>query len=465
MRLHIRSKIFLVILLCLVLGLCSILFIIYPLVETMAVKEERQALYRQANYIAASYRANIGNVNKGQIEAMAYDEEATIRIIDIEGTILLSSGSDTQTPTSVPSFNPALGIDGYYQIDDFYGTFHEEMLTVYAPLAKDVLIRGYVLIHKPMRLVKIPLNRSMSFVFLLFVFMGMLFLLLYLYLYLRLIRPIEKIAKAGLEFANGNRTYPLSVQSKDELHDIALSEIDLSKQLSETSDDQHKFMANISHDFRSPLTSIRGYIVAMQDGTIPAEMQDKYFHILLDETDRLMNLSNNILDITELEGNFLLQKTVFDINDFIRKMLLSFEGRALEKSLTFELTFESESQEVYADKARIEQVLHNLIDNGIKFSNPNSTLDIATRKAGDKVFISVRDHGIGIAKENLAKIWNRFYKIDSSRGKDKKGSGLGLSIVREIIQAHKENIDCISTEGAGAEFIFTLPISKESRIV
>ena len=114
-------------------------------------------------------------------------------------------------------------------------------------------------------------------------------------------------------------------------------------------------------------------------------------------------------------------------------------------------------QPVHADRSRIQQVIYNLVDNAIKFSNLDSTVDIATHLHGDKVFVSVTDHGVGIEKENLNKIWERFYKTDASRGKDKKGTGLGLAIVREIIQAHKENIDVISTPGVGTEFIFKLP--------
>jgi signal transduction histidine kinase len=114
-----------------------------------------------------------------------------------------------------------------------------------------------------------------------------------------------------------------------------------------------------------------------------------------------------------------------------------------------------------ADFSKIQQVLYNLIDNAIKFSHPDSTITIETTEKNDKVFVSVKDTGIGIPKDSLKKIWERFYKTDLSRGKDKRGTGLGLSIVKEIIQAHGENINCISTEGVGTEFIFTLPIAKD----
>jgi signal transduction histidine kinase len=116
---------------------------------------------------------------------------------------------------------------------------------------------------------------------------------------------------------------------------------------------------------------------------------------------------------------------------------------------------------VDADVGKIQQVLYNLIDNAIKFSYNNSKIKVSTEERGDKVFVSVKDYGIGIPKDSLKKVWDRFYKTDASRGKDKKGTGLGLSITREIIQAHNENINVISTEGVGTEFIFSLKKSEE----
>ena len=113
--------------------------------------------------------------------------------------------------------------------------------------------------------------------------------------------------------------------------------------------------------------------------------------------------------------------------------------------------------EVIADRRKIQQVLYNLLDNAIKFSDPDSVITIETTERGDKVYTSVKDYGIGIPRRSLNKIWERFYKTDLSRGKDKKGTGLGLAIVKEIIQSHDENINVVSTEGVGTEFIFSLP--------
>jgi signal transduction histidine kinase len=132
------------------------------------------------------------------------------------------------------------------------------------------------------------------------------------------------------------------------------------------------------------------------------------------------------------------------------------EGSCRKKNLTIELLLTGETLYVQADMEKIQQVLYNLIDNAIKFSHNNSTITVETAEKKNKIFVSVKDTGIGIPKEDIKQIWDRFYKTDLSRGKDKKGTGLGLAIVKEVIQAHNENINVVSTEGVGTEFIFSL---------
>ena len=156
----------------------------------------------------------------------------------------------------------------------------------------------------------------------------------------------------------------------------------------------------------------------------------------------------------------MLDISSFDINNTIKLVAQSFEGICQEKKISFELILTGETSFVLADMSKIQQVLYNLIDNAIKFSHPDSTITVETTEKNEKVFISVKDTGIGIPKESMKKIWERFYKTDLSRGKDKRGTGLGLAIVKEIISVHNENINVISTEGVGTEFIFTLPLKR-----
>ena len=193
----------------------------------------------------------------------------------------------------------------------------------------------------------------------------------------------------------------------------------------------------------------------MTDGTIPPQLHQKYLNIILFETERLTDLTQDLLTLNEFDRNeMILDKTEFDIQQMIKNTAASFEGTC--KRISIELLLLAGNILVYADRRKIQQVLYNLIDNAIKFSGNDSSITIEVTEKNEKVFVSVKDIGMGIPKKELNKIWERFYKSDLSRGKDKKGTGLGLAIVKEAIQAHDEHINVISTEGVGTEFIFSL---------
>ena len=271
-------------------------------------------------------------------------------------------------------------------------------------------------------------------------------------------RPLLKITLAARQYAEGNFSYALKIAGEDEIGQLAATLNYMAHELGETDEYQKKFVANISHDFRSPLTSIKGYVEAILDGTIPPEMQEKYLRIVLMETERLNKLTSGLLTLNSFDTKKnRLDITDFDINAVIKDTVASFEGRCTARHISMELLFDARQQFVSADMGKIQQVMYNLLDNAIKFSPDNSVITIETTLRHEKVFISVKDQGVGIPRDSMKKIWERFYKTDSSRGKDKKGTGLGLSIVKEIIASHGEHINAISTEGVGTEFIFTLP--------
>ncbi|MBP5224980.1 MAG: HAMP domain-containing histidine kinase [Lachnospiraceae bacterium] len=416
-------------------------------------------LYKDANYIAASFRVNEGRISQQFLEEVAFLSESDVWVLDAENRVTASSGVSSGVAV-IAGFDPTAGEKGYYMIGRFYGTLTDERISVYTPLTLSILPSGYVVLHYPMQAVNTAADQALLLAYITFG-ASMLILLILVVLIDRLwIAPLKQVRDAGMEYTNGNLSYPNDVRTHNEIGEIADAQADLARQLNENSEEQHRFLANISHDFRSPLTSIRGYLTAIQDGTIPPELQGKYIDVVLGETERLRDLANDVLDMTLLESGVTLSKSIFDLHHLLRMIIPTYEGRMEEKDLVFNLTFETESQNVFADEKRIEQVLHNLIDNAVKFSNSGSSVDISTHLRNDRVFVSVADHGIGIPKEELGKIWNRFYKSDASRGKDKRGTGLGLAIVREIIQAHGESIDVISTPGVGTEFIFTLQATR-----
>ena len=296
---------------------------------------------------------------------------------------------------------------------------------------------------------------------LLFVVTYLLVAVLFIFYSFHVRKPLHEITKGASEFANGNLSYQIPVDSENELGYLAKNLNYMADKLNRNGEYQRQFISNISHDFRSPLTSIKGYVEAMIDGTIPVEMQEKYLKIISYEAERLEKLTRGLLTLNELDiQKRMLNIQSFDINQVIKSTAASFEGTCTTRQILLELVLSGKELYARADVEQIQQVLYNLLSNAIKFSPDHSTITIETTEKNDKIFVSVKDHGIGIPKSSINKIWERFYKIDRSRGKDQKGTGLGLAIVKEIISAHGQHINVISTEGIGTEFIFTLEKAK-----
>ena len=392
--------------------------------------------------------------------------EADLWLTDTDGNVLLSvSSSGTgMIPKQIQDFDPAEAGGEQYLTGDYHGYYSDEVLTMIVPVTEGFSTKGYLLVHKPLSYFEEQQHSIMVCVYItlivIYVLSFMIFLGIHLFIYL----PLRKITEAAKQYASGNLDYEIPVNSQDEIGYLSASLNYTSTHLKDMEDYQKKFVANVSHDFRSPLTSIKGYIEAIADGTIPVELQGKYLNIILFETERLTDLTRDLLTLNEFDTkDLLLNKESFDLHEMMKQVAASFEGTCTSRKISIELLFASRVLYVHADRSKIQQVLYNLLDNAIKFSNPQSTVTIETTERGEKIFTSVRDYGIGIPKEDLSKIWERFYKSDLSRGKDKKGTGLGLAIVREIIQAHNENINVISTEGVGTEFIFSLPKSDAGR--
>lgn len=285
-----------------------------------------------------------------------------------------------------------------------------------------------------------------------------------LFFWIRIYLPLNGIIQAAALYTDGTPCAPIHYDHADELGVLAASLNYLAQSANNCEEYQRKFISNISHDFRSPLTSIKGYVEAMLDGTIPPEMQERYLKIVLSETRRLNKLTEGLLLLNSFDDNGVyLELSDFDITDTIRSTVAALEGISEKKKVSIQILTPESPLAVNADMGKIQQVLYNLLDNAVKFSNPNSDIRVTVSEQRKKVFVSVKDTGMGISSENLPRIWERFYKTDPSRGRDKKGTGLGLSIVKEIIRAHDQNINVISTEGVGTEFVFTLNKADPSR--
>ena len=434
-------------------------------------REKAEKLYSEATLIANTYATGLYTSEttletvKMQLDSLAVYLESQILIINPSGRVVLDTANpiDVENIVVIQDFDPTVTNGSYYIIDDFFGTFESDVLTVISPITSNYKVKGYVVIHSDMNDIMKSSNSLLSISYITLVILFLLSLIILIFFTEIVYIPLRKITYATEQYASGNMHYEFQVESEDEIGYLAACLKYMSGEIARSEDDQKKFVANVSHDFRSPLTSISGYLEAMLDGTIPHELYDKYLNIVLEETKRLTKLTNSLLTLNNLNTKgILLDKTDFDINQIIRSTAASFEGTCRKKTIAIELVLTSDVMYVNADMGKIQQVLYNLLDNAIKFSHNNSVIKIETSEKNNKLFISVKDTGIGIPKEDLKLIWDRFYKSDLSRGKDKKGTGLGLSIVKEIVNAHNEHINVISTPGEGTEFIFSLQESEKN---
>lgn len=432
-------------------------------------REKANSLYSEATLIADTYASGLYTNDaslesvKTQLDILSVYLDSTIWIINPSGRMVLSTSLplNVDDVIVIESFDPTITAGSYYNVGNFFDSFDEDMLNVIAPITSEYKVKGYVVIHYPMSSIVKSCNNLLTISYITLGILLFLSLIILLFFTEIVYIPLRKITYATEQYASGNMHYEFQVDSDDEIGYLAACLNYMASEIARSEDDQKKFVANISHDFRSPLTSIRGYLEAMLDGTIPPELHEKYLQIVLNETDRLTKLTNSLLTLNNLNTKgMLLDRTDFDINQVIRNTAASFEGTCRKKTIAIELVLTGDVMYVNADMGKIQQVLYNLLDNAIKFSHHDSVIRIETSEKKHKLFVSVKDSGIGIPKDDLKLIWERFYKSDLSRGKDKKGTGLGLSIVKEIIASHGEHINVISTEGVGTEFIFSLPCSK-----
>ncbi len=274
----------------------------------------------------------------------------------------------------------------------------------------------------------------------------------------RVIHPFIEMNHAVQCYSRGDFSTRIPVEGRDEAAQLGKSLNEMAEQLRGLEDTRRSFVANVSHELRSPLTSMKGFLEAMQDGTIPEESFPEYIGIVLNETRRMVTLVNDLLDLARIEsGTIQLNYEVFDINELIRRTLLTFEARLNENEMEMEVRFAQEQCMVFADSAQIGQVLRNLIDNAIKYSPKGRSLCVSTYSMRKTVYVTVRDNGIGIPQEDVPHVFDRFYKVEKAHTPaPQMGSGLGLSIVKRIIEQHGQSITVRSARGRGTQFTFTL---------
>lgn len=486
MQHSILDRIYIAFLIILVASFGILLIFVSYYTRQFMLTDRKNTLYNEANLIASQTIAayNTGEFSKQDMENIfdyyAGILNADVWYVDEKGEIIATSDSLSKAVNSAGDAVIRKRVTGSiyeifpdYEIDKmfsktgkFNNTFADNMISVNVPVTitflntmnkKDVRRAGAIIIHESTYQINNILRNIYSvcilpclvIIAIAFIFLGI--------ISHKIIRPVRRLSDVAAEYSKGNFDVEAGINTKDEIGHLADSMEYMAGELSKLEDYRKDFVSNISHDFRSPLTSIKGYIQAMKDGVIPPEKQDKYFDIVLNETNRLIKLTQGLLELDNLENyGPYLKLGDFDMVDLITNTLNTFEMKSEKKNVPIYLNNHAENTIVTADKTKIQQVFYNLIDNALKFTPAGKQIDVSLKEKDDKLVVSVKDQGIGMTAEEQKKVFVRFYKGDQSRGKDKTGTGLGLAIAKEVIKAHNETIEVNSVEGKGTEFYFTL---------
>ncbi|MCR5542933.1 MAG: HAMP domain-containing histidine kinase [Eubacterium sp.] len=492
------DRIYLAFLLILIVSFMFLIVFISFFTRRSLIEEKQKTLSNEATLIASQAVSNYasGTVNARELASSfkyyADILDSDIWYVDELGNVIAtsdyyragqhpvkSSNNDStiaiikEVPLSIYDLDPTYDIhSNFYQTGKFYGMYNSNLISVNVPISFtrysanykpiSTLPSGALIVHTTTGDINSTLRNIYSISFipcLIIIIIAFTFLQIISH---KIIRPIRKLAEIAVDYSQGDFDAKTGISTSDEIGQLADSMEYMASELSKLEEYRHEFISNISHDFRSPLTSIRGYVTAMLDGTIPPEKQSRYLGIVLDETNRLTKLTQGLLDLNRLEiyGPYL-NLTEFDFIDIVRTTLNTFEIKCIDKNVAIYLNNHAEATVVTADKTKIQQVFYNLIDNAIKFTPPEKKIYITINEKDEKLLVTIKDEGIGMSEDTQKKIWTRFYKDDSSRGKDKAGTGLGLAITKEIIKAHNETITVSSTEGEGSEFVFTLTKAKQ----
>jgi len=272
------------------------------------------------------------------------------------------------------------------------------------------------------------------------------------------IGPLKNMSRAAKSFAAGRFDVRVPVKGSDEVAELAVAFNNMAESLANLENMRNTFMANVSHDLRTPMTTIAGFIDGILAGAIPPDKHEYYLGIIASEVRRLSRLVASLLDISRMQaGDRKFSMSRFDICEMARQILISFEQKIDAKHLEVEFECENEYMTVKADRDAIYQILYNICDNAVKFSREGGVLRITIMRYKEKkLLISVFNEGQGIPPEDVPFVFERFYKSDKSRGLDKTGVGLGLFIAKTIIQAHNQDIWVKSNYGKNCEFCFTL---------
>lgn len=342
------------------------------------------------------------------------------------------------------------------------GLYDEERYVVSVPITVDGEASGIVMISTPMTTTTLVMNKISNIFLTAALFVVVVSVLAVTAFARRETRPLRDLANAATAFGHGDLDSRVTVEDScsEEMKELALAFNNMARSLQKSEYQRQEFVANVSHELKTPMTTISGYVDGILDGTIPPEKQTHYLQIVSDETKRLSRLVRSMLDISQLQKEQGIpeeKKIHFDLEEVLGQVLITYEKKITDKGLNVDVDMPEHPVYTMANQDYITQVVYNLLDNAVKFCPQGGTIGLSIREGGSKSYFSVSNQGETIPPEELPLVFDRFHKLDKSRSQNRDGWGLGLYIVKTIVCSHGEDISVSSKDGK-TTFTFTMPL-------
>ncbi len=482
--------------LCILFILASVYSVLYTKakinqLETQLLSAAQAAAERVAGHMDPDYVYFNSREERGYLAFAAKSSESMVWLVNSQGELIYYSALPSQSRQKLTERDGQLFLPGQIlnrstvtsKGRSSLGDFHEllpedqEWLTVSYPLSGTYGYGGEVLLHYSLGVSRYSFIAQETSLWISFVVAFAFAVLIIILLSRNITRPISKIVKAAEDVYHGKLSSRVTLKGEDPLYihestdykedDIMILVRTMNTMISKWEKQENErddFMSSISHDLRTPLTSIKGFLGAMLDGTVPAEKYDHYLNIVYTEVERLQKLIASLFASTTLEKQKELQLTSFDIVQLAEEVISSIDSIVSQKSIKIDLDEKlGNNRSVIGDRDAIQRVLYNILSNAVKFTPEGGLIKVDIKAKNDQTLtISIGDNGIGIAKEDRENIFNRFYKVNKSRNSE--GSGMGLYIARTLLALHGQNIYVGDSELGGARFSFTLSRTRAHKI-
>ncbi|MFI3115850.1 MAG: HAMP domain-containing sensor histidine kinase [Clostridia bacterium] len=430
------------------------------------VKVATESIMREKNYASLSLQ----RAYTVEIMKIAEEANATVLISDIDGNVGFyydpHSPHTIKTEISEYVVQKTLNEKYFSEVGDLYGFFNDITYT-YANVIYneygDAL--GIVLIGMTSSfLINVGIEILSAFIIIMII-MSILIIVVSYFLTAVITKPLNEIAEVANHCVKGDYSYRVPVRnSYDEIEELTKNVNDIARQLSLSEQQRTTFLENVSHELKTPMTSISGFVDGILDGTIPEEKVKHYLDIVSEEAHRLSRLIARMLQTSKIHAdNFTLDISDFDFNELVMRVSFSFEKKIVDKNIDFSIDLPSDNTMVVGDRENIYQVVYNLVDNAVKFTKSGMFLSITVKCIEDKTVFTIKNYGDTIPQEKIDNIFNRFYKVDSSRSEDTSGAGLGLYIARKIVLLHDSEINVTSKENI-TTFEFALKTKQKESL-